>query len=179
MINLFLSLVVLFLAGCLDSTSPILKGITISPEKRCTPYVRSRYSYTAAKEEGRIMKEMQGIYDPYVAKWLNSPFQSDVEHVVAAAEAHDSGLCASSKEEKARFAQDPENLVLAGSYLNRYIKVAKDAGEWLPEKNKCWYVHTIIKIKKKYSLTMDQAEYNAIQKVLERCVTYKMKVVKK
>lgn len=166
--------------SCISPHVPdFLVGITIAPENRCTKYKRDDYRYSPAIES-RIIREMGGIYDPYVGEWLNSPFQSDIEHVVAAAEAHDSGLCMAAREEKMRFASDPDNLVLAGAYLNRYVKVAKDAGEWLPQKNVCWYIKTIAKIKKRYDLTMDQREFDAIVKANRMCFgKYHMKVTKR
>ena len=48
--------------------------------------------------------------------------QTDIEHIVAASEAHDSGL---------------RNLTLAAPQVNRHQKSSKDAAEWLPERNRC------------------------------------------
>ena len=166
------------IVSCVNSRPPLLEGIIIAPEERCSKYKREDYRYPQSIEK-RIMKEMSGIYDPYVKVWLESPYQSDIEHVVAAAEAHDSGLCAAIREEKMRFAQDPLNLVLAGAYLNRYVKVAKDAGEWLPEENVCWYIKTIADVKRKYDLTMDQREFDAIVEANKKCVSYEMEVTRR
>ena len=53
--------------------------------------------------------------------------------------------------------------------LNSYQKVGEDPAEWLPEKNRCWYVAQYIEIKKKYGLTMDTTETSAILNVYESC----------
>ena len=45
---------------------------------------------------------------------------TDIEHIVARSEAHDSGLCAASAAVKAAFARDLLNLTLASPRLNRY-----------------------------------------------------------
>ena len=65
--------------------------------------------------------------------------------------------------------RDLRNLTLAGPRLNRYRKVAKDAAEWLPEKNRCWFAHRIIKVRRAYSLTIDQREAQALDAVLASC----------
>ena len=68
---------------------------------------------------------------------------SVIEYIIAVSEAHDSGLCAASAAVRARFACDLDNLTLATPRLNRYEKVARDAAEWLPELNRCWFATTI------------------------------------
>ncbi len=84
-------------------------------------------------------------------------------------EAHESGLSSRSDAERKAFGNDLENLTLAAPRLNRYEKGAKDPAEWLPEKNRCWYVAKYIEIKRKYVLTMDRAEAAAILKVHQSC----------
>ena len=59
-----------------------------------------------------------------------------IEHIVAASEAHDSGLCARDQGTRARFAQDLRNLTLASPRVNRHEKSGKDAGEWIPVQNR-------------------------------------------
>ena len=50
-------------------------------------------------------------------------------------------------ETRRQFARDLRNLTLASPQLNRYRKVAKDAAEWLPEKNRCWFAHRVIDVR--------------------------------
>ena len=59
--------------------------------------------------------------------------------MVARSEAHDSGLCAADLATRHRFATDLLNLTLAGPRVNRYEKVDRDAAEWLPAQNRCWF----------------------------------------
>ena len=94
---------------------------------------------------------------------------SDIEHIVAVSEAHDSGLCAASAAVRARFARDLDNLTLATPRLNRYVKVARDAAEWLPELNRCWFAETVIAVRREYRLTIDRREANALDVVLAGC----------
>ena len=50
---------------------------------------------------------MSGIvYGPYKGRWFDSTSETDIEHIVALSEAHDSGICDSSTETRRRFASD-------------------------------------------------------------------------
>ena len=89
--------------------------------------------------------------------------------LVARSEAHDSGLCARPVEDRAAFSSDLSNLTLASPRLNRWEKVAKDAAEWLPDLNRCWYVATVRDVKRKWRLSMDREEARAIREVLAGC----------
>ena len=61
------------------------------------------------------------------------------------------------------------NLTLASPELNRHEKKDKDAADWLPPQNRCWFVETIIAVKKKYRLTIDERERRALERVLDQC----------
>ena len=90
-------------------------------------------------------------------------------HGRAVSEAHDSGLCAASTAVRRRFARDLDNLTLATPQLNRYEKGARDAAEWLPEHNRCWFAATIVAVRREYDLTIDQREAAALDAVLKGC----------
>ena len=154
------------------------RGLVVAPEDRCSEYNRARdYNYPASVE-WRIV-EAQG-YTADRAGWLDKPFNSpyragvsvvsirdtDIEHIVAAAEAHDSGLCAQDRETRRAFARDLLNLTIALPSVNRWDKSDKDAAEWLPEINRRWFAGTVIAVKQKYGLTVDEAERDALEAVL-------------
>ena len=67
------------------------------------------------------------------------------------------------------FGRDLLNLTLASPRVNRYEKIAKDVAEWLPALNQCWYVNQVVKVKRTYNLTMDQAEAAVARRVLAGC----------
>ena len=69
------------------------------------------------------------------------------------------------------FGRDLLNLTLASPSVNRHQKIAKDLAEWLPDMNKCWYVNQVVLVKRKYNLTMDQAEASTAQRVLASCAS--------
>ena len=109
---------------------------TVAPENRCSPYDPDDYPYPRSIEP-RIAEELGGIYGPYSGTWFASIRDTDIEHIVARSEAHDSGLCAASPTTRAEFASDLLNLTLASPSVNRHQKVAKDVAEWLPDLNRC------------------------------------------
>ena len=96
---------------------------------------------------------------------------------MARSEAHDSGLCAADPDTKDDFASDLLNLTLASPSVNRHQKVDKDAAEWLPDLNQCWYVNRVIQVRLEYRLTIDHAEADAIDTVLAGCDSTEMTVL--
>ena len=55
--------------------------------------------------------------------------------------------------------------------------MAKDAAEWLPDLNQCWYVDRIIQVRMEYALTIDRTEADAIDTVLATCNSTDMVVL--
>ena len=111
------------------------RGLAVAPEHRCAPYNRADYPYPQSIE-ARIVGAQGGvIYGPYSGRSFRSTFETDIEHIVAVSEAHDSGLCAADPETRRRFATDLLNLTLASPEMNRCGKSGKcayDAAQWLP-----------------------------------------------
>ena len=145
-------------------------GITIAPENRCAPYNKKRdYPYSQSVED-RVIAEYGGVvYGPYENECFANKGETDIEHMVAAAEAHDSGMCAATAAKKREFASDLLNLTLASPTVNRHRKSGKDVAEWLPEHNKCWYVNRTIEVRRKYGMTIDRREADEAREVLEQC----------
>ena len=145
-----------------------MAGDTGRPECRCTPYDRADYPYSQ-RVEARIAERLGGMFSPYDGHQFASLLESDIEHVIAVSEAHDSGLCAASAAVRRRFASDLDNLTLATPDLNRYRKRDHDAAEWLPERNRCWFAATIVAVRREYRLTIDRREAAALDAVLKGC----------
>ena len=152
------------------------RGITVAPEHRCSPYDSDDYRYSPSVEP-RIVEELGGVYAPYTGTWFESIRETDIEHIIARSEAHDSGLCAANPATRAEFASDLLNLTLASPSVNRHQKVAKDVAEWLPKLNQCWYVARTIQVRREYGLTIDRAEADAIDRVLTGCASSDMIVL--
>ena len=103
------------------------RGLVVAPEERCAPYDASEYRYPQSVEP-RIADTLGGVYSPYTCEMLGKLTETDIEHIVARSEAHDSGLCLASPERKREFARDIRNLTLSDPYLNRDVKGAKGRG---------------------------------------------------
>ena len=153
-----------------DPPAPLvaLRDLTVAPEHRCTPYDRDDYPYPQSIE-AEIADRLGGMVSPYDGTRFDSLRESDIEHVIAVSEAHDSGLCAASAAVRRRFASDLDNLTLASPQLNRYEKRDHDAAEWLPARNRCWFAATIVAVRREYDLTIDRREAAALDAVLKGC----------
>ena len=176
----FLIVAALSLVDRLPATGPVhaqasWRGLVVAPEQRCAPYDPDDYRYPQSVED-RIVAELGGVYAPYTGRWFASDTQTDIEHMVARSEAHDSGLCAADSATKRRFATDLLNLTLAGPRVNRYQKVAKDAAEWLPPQNRCWFAARVVAVRQQYGLTVDRREADALDRVLSGCASTEMVV---
>lgn len=149
----------------------------MAAENRCSDYNSSDYRYSSSLE-AKIVADMGGIiYGPYTGTHFASTRDTDIEHMVARAEAHDSGLCDSDDATKRAFASDLLNLTLASPSVNRHQKSSKDGAEWLPTLNKCWFADRVVKVRVKYGLTVDQAEADALEAVIAACTSFDMVVV--
>ena len=161
-------LAVLFLAFQAESPQT-WRGLVVAPECRCSDYSSEDYSYPQSVEP-EIVEAIGGkIYGPYSGTCFSSIQETDIEHIVARSEAHDSGLCSADADIKRNFARDLLNLTFASPSVNRHQKSGKDAADWLPELNRCWYADRIVQVRSKYGLTIDQREADALEGVLSAC----------
>ncbi len=152
------------------------RGVHIAPEHRCAPYDRDDYPYPQSVEQ-RIVASLGAVYGPYTGSCFATTRATDIEHIVATSEAHDSGLCAAGATTKAAFAGDMLNLTLASPRVNRHQKGAKDVAEWTPTLNACWFAARTLDVRRKYALTIDRREADAVEAVLSRCDSTEMVVV--
>ena len=152
------------------------RGLVVAPEARCAPYDADAYRYPQSVE-ARIGAALGGVYGPYTGRWFASPRDTDIEHIVARSEAHDSGLCAADAASKRRFASDLLNLTLASPAVNRTHKNDKDAAEWLPDLNQCWFADRVVAVRQKFGLTIDQREADVLDRVLAGCPSTAMLMV--
>ena len=112
------------------------------------------------------MKTDGKVYTPYscIAFDITSNgTATDIEYIVALAEAHDSGI---ADDRRRDIASDLDNLTIADSTVNRFQKGARDAAEWTPTHHGAWFAERVIQVKLKYGLTIDPAERNALEALL-------------
>jgi hypothetical protein len=161
-----------------SSAQDTWRGLIVEPENRCSPYDKKKqYPYPQSVEDAIVVQMGGHVYGPYTGRYFASDKETDIEHIVAASEGHDSGLCSASAETREQFATDMLNLTLAAPKVNRCSSTGKcglDAAEWMPTKNKCWFANRIVEIKVKYSLSANQAEADALKSVLASCESVEM-----
>ena len=99
-----------------------------------------------------------------------APGDIDVDHVVALAEAWDSGADQWNFNRRRQFANDPLHLMVSDRQVNR-DKADLDAGEWKPERRDSWCLTaTMMALTKyRYSLTVDAAERRGLYEMADTC----------
>lgn len=120
--------------------------------------------------------------DPYTAtarhfrRGERTSILVQIDHVVALADAWQTGAQAWSAGKRADFANDPLNLIAVDGRTNE-SKGAGDAATWLPPNRAFWcrYVTRQVAVKRKYGLWMTSAEHRRIQQILAtRCPTQRL-----
>ena len=145
------------------------RGLVVAPETRCSEYDVEQYRHPDGLEDAVIAALGDKLYEAYTGVYYNHPRDIQVDHIVAKREAHDSGACAWAPSARRAFARDIENLALATPRLDLGSKAGRDASEWLPEFNRCWYAGAVVAVRLKYALTVDEAERDALEAVLANC----------
>ena len=117
-------------------------------------------------------------FDPYTAKTFILPRDGgktliDIDHMVPLKEAHQSGAYKWTKKKRSDYANDldnPGHLIAVDSSANR-SKSDKDPAKWMPPNTgfHCAYVMDWLGVKRKWNLTMDQAEADKVKEVLAGC----------
>ena len=97
-------------------------------------------------------------FDEYNERYHSKANQVQIDHLVALAEAHESGAHTWDRDTRRAFANDQANLRITLSKTNQR-KGKLDVGEWLPPKQRpTVYLQTWIDIKRKYMLNIDMRE---------------------
>lgn len=112
--------------------------------------------------------EWRSYYDGEV--WTDSS-DVDIDHVVALAEAWDSGARRWNATTRRRYANDladARTLVAVTDNVNQ-SKSDQDPAEWLPALNKCRYVRQWVAVKLRWSLTVDRPEKRALRRRVSSC----------
>ncbi|MCF2706025.1 HNH endonuclease [Arcanobacterium haemolyticum] len=109
--------------------------------------------------------------DPYTGTtidFVRGPQTSEavqIDHVVALADAWNSGASTWKAKEREKFANDPLNLLAVDGAANQE-KLASSADAWLPDVHQCEYVERQIAVKAKWNLSVTQAERDSMAYVL-------------
>ena len=113
------------------------------------------------------MKAGGQVYTPYSCLAFeiraDGTAATDIEHIVALAEAHDSRI---ADDRRRDIAADLDNLTIADSRVNRTEKSDRDAGQWTPARHGAWFAAQVIAVKLEYGLSVDPAERAALEALL-------------
>ncbi|UMG91069.1 excalibur calcium-binding domain-containing protein [Nocardioides sp. TF02-7] len=108
---------------------------------------------------------------PYDGKVVTRSAELDIDHVVALAEAWDSGARRWDLDTRRRFANDlgdHRSLVAVTAATNR-SKSDRDPAEWMPPRGRCAFVRHWVAVKTRWSLTVDRAERTALRRHARTC----------
>ncbi len=158
-----------------EASGQMWRGLVVAPERRCSPYRADDYDYPPSVERS-VVRELGGVFSPYTGQRFASTRETDIEHMVARSEAHDSGLCAADAATRRAFSRDLLNLTLASPGLNRGLKGASDAAEWMPQRNRCWFAGRVVAVRRRWRLTIDAREAEALDAVLSTCESTELDV---
>ena len=151
--------------------SPTWMGLPVCEEGTRVGYDQDAFgtAYISLEDEiiGGLPQSDGQVYTPYTC----TPFDiladgtaaTDIDHIVALAEAYDSGLAESQFQ---TFAGDIDNLTIADPVVKRTRKADRDAGEWGPPRNSGWFAARVVAVKRKYGLSVNPAERDVLQAML-------------
>ncbi len=120
--------------------------------------------------------ESGALHDPYTGRTIDFRRGPDsaavqIDHVVALADAWQTGAQDWPATTRLALANDPANLLAVDGPANQ-DKSADDASTWLPPNHgyRCAYVVRQLRIKAAYGLWVTQAEHDALARTLRTCI---------
>ncbi|KXI29468.1 hypothetical protein AX660_12445 [Paraglaciecola hydrolytica] len=122
------------------------------------------------KTEKQCLVIFGAWYDPYSDQTFTNSSDLDVDHIVPLKFAHGHGADQWTREQKEKFANDYDNLLLVQASLNRQ-KGAKGLDEWLPPNHqyRCEYISKFNAVMDNYGLNYIPAEQRIINKMVKAC----------
>ncbi len=111
--------------------------------------------------------------EPYVGYVTTDPRDLQIDHLVPLKEAHRSGAFQWSKEKRREYAnwlEDKFHLLAVDGSANMQ-KGDKDPAHWQPANDnfRCTYLQKWVEVKRRWNLSMDEAEAGAVRMGLEGC----------
>lgn len=156
------------------SAATLLDSLAVETEYAGPGYVRAEFEH-----DRRYLCDSPGS-DPYTGV-LFDPSICDVDHIVAAKEAYESGAWEWDVARRRAFGNDALNLVATRDCVNR-SKGARDLGEWsgtigsgecegvsMTGQGWCYLAWKSIEVKAAYGLSVDERERDVLSFVLGGC----------
>ena len=156
--------------GCPDATETWM-GLRVCEESERSGYDRDAFGNGYSNLEDEIVASLpqadDQVYTPYTCTLFDieadGTAATDIEHIVALAEAYDSGL---APDRYRALAADLDNLTIAVPSVNRNDKSDRDAGDWTPPQNRGWFADRVVAVKREYDLAVNPAERDALAALL-------------
>jgi hypothetical protein len=174
-----------------DDTAAQLAALTVAPEAKMAGYSRDRFPHWSSQgnscDTREVVLQRQGsdvqvdaeckatsgtwtsAYDGVV---VTKAGELDIDHTVALAEAWRSGADKWTDEQREKFANDLGGLqLIAVTASSNRSKGDQDAAKWKPPVQAYWctYARAVVSVKTIYSLTVDEAERDALGAMLKTC----------
>ncbi|SEK25324.1 HNH endonuclease family protein [Rhodococcus maanshanensis] len=116
------------------------------------------------------------LHDPYSGAVIAFQHGEDtssavqIDHIVSLALAWDMGANTWTPERRARFANDPANLIAVAGEAN-FAKASHTPASWMPpnEAFRCDYAHRFTSVLREYGLPIDRASAEALRGALRAC----------
>lgn len=117
-------------------------------------------------------------YDPYSSETFTLSTELDLDHIVPLKFAHGHGGSSWNRQQKAIFANDLDNLILAQASLNRQ-KGAKGLNDWLPPNHqyRCEYIAHFNRVMDKYDLAYIPSEQRIVNRLVKACSNSRVKIL--
>ena len=159
--------------GC-PADAETWRGLKVCEEQPRDGYDRNAFGSAYSSLEDDIiamlpstMKAGGQVYTPYSCLAFDikadGTADTDIEHIVALAEAHDSRI---ADDQRRNIASDLDNLTIADPTVNRSQKSDRDAADWTPDRHGRWFAERVIAVKLEYGLSVDPAERDALEGLL-------------
>ena len=161
-------------SGPVPADAETWRGLQVCDEQPREGYDRDAFGSAYSSLEDDIidmlpptMKAEGQVYTPYSCLAFDiradGTAATDIEHIVALAEAHDSGI---ADDRRRDIAADLDNLTIADPQVNRTQKSDRDAGEWTPARHGAWFAERVVAVKLEYGLSVDARERDALEALL-------------
>ncbi len=139
-------------------------------------YILARDMTNISYVDGTCKIQSGTLTDPYTGKnisfvrGIDTSDDVQIDHVVALGDAWQKGAQQLTPEQRFSLSNDPLNLLAVDGSANQQ-KSDSDAASWLPANKsyRCAYVARQIAVKRKYSLWVTTAEYQAMARILTSC----------
>lgn len=168
-------------SGILNPESPmvvLLAGLRVEPEHPRTGYDRGLFGDwegpSSCNTRCQVLDDEQRDDGTWLSVWdgevTSDPRDLHIDHIVAVAEAWDSGADGWDSATRGEFYDWRANLIAVTAASN-LRKSDRDAAEWFPSRPEavCLFAHRTIVTKAHWDLSVDSAEHGALVNMLDIC----------